>query len=252
MTKKTNSFVKQIIHLILFFVCTIPLSTKAQNIGLNGSVVDIAGDPIIGASVVENGSTNGTITNFDGEFSLSVPSHASITISYIGFETQTVPVNGRSQIKVTLKEDNEMLDEVVVIGYGTMKKSDMTGAISSVDVEDLSKRSTTNPAEALQGKIAGVNIKKTGGNAGAGVQVKIRGVKTFGDNEPLYVIDGFPGDIESVNPQDIESMEVLKDGAAAAIYGSVAANGVILITTKNGKKNDPKIDFSTYLSMTNG
>lgn len=146
MTKKTNSFVKQIIHLILFFVCTIPLSTKAQNIGLNGSVVDIAGDPIIGASVVENGSTNGTITNFDGEFSLSVPSHASITISYIGFETQTVPVNGRSQIKVTLKEDNEMLDEVVVIGYGTMKKSDMTGAISSVDVEDLSKRSTTNPA----------------------------------------------------------------------------------------------------------
>ena len=109
-----------------------------------------------------------------------------------------------------------MLDEVVVVGYGTMKKSDMTGAISSVDVDDLVKRTTTNPAEALQGKIAGVNIMKAGGNAGAGVQVKIRGVKTFGDNQPLYIIDGFPGDIENVNPQDIQSMEVLKDGAAAA------------------------------------
>ena len=144
-----------------------------------------------------------------------------------------------------------MLEEVVVIGYGTMKKSDMTGAISSVDVEELSKRTTTNPAEALQGKIAGVNIMKAGGNAGAGVQVKIRGVKTFGDNEPLYIIDGFPGDINAVNPQDIQAMEVLKDGAAAAIYGSVAANGVIIVTTKNGKKGETKIDFSAYVSMTN-
>ena len=251
MTKNTNLSTTRIIQLILFVVFTAPLSTWAQNIGLNGSVVDISGDPIIGASVLQKGTTNGSITDFDGNFSLSVPANANIIISYIGYETQTVPVNGRSQMKITLREDNEMLDEVVVIGYGTMKKSDMTGAISSVDVDDLSKRSTTNPAEALQGKIAGVNIMKSGGNAGAGVQVKIRGVKTFGDNEPLYIIDGFPGDIESVNPQDIEAMEVLKDGAAAAIYGSVAANGVILITTKNGKKGDTKIDFSTYVSMTN-
>ena len=149
-----------------------------------------------------------------------------------------------------MSEDTEVLDEVVVVGYGTMKKSDMTGAISSVDVDELAKRTTTNPAEALQGKIAGVNIMKSGGNAGAGVSVKIRGVKSFGDNEPLYIIDGFPGDINSVNPVDIQSMEVLKDGAAAAIYGSVAANGVVIITTKNGKKGETHIDFNTYLSMT--
>lgn len=151
---------------------------------------------------------------------------------------------------MTLKEDTQFLDELVVVGYGMMKKSDMTGAISSVNGDDLAKRTTTNPAEALQGKIAGVNIMKAGGNAGAGIQVKIRGVKTFGDNEPLYIIDGFPGDINSVNPQDIDSMEVLKDGAAAAIYGSVAANGVIIITTKNGKKGEVKVDFSAYVSFT--
>mgnify|MGYP005803785819 FL=1 len=126
----------------------------------------------------------------------------------------------------------------------------MTGAISSVDTEELVKRATNNPAEALQGKIAGVNIMKAGGNAGAGISVKIRGVKSFGDNEPLYIIDGFPGDINSINPVDIQSMEVLKDGAAAAIYGSVAANGVVIITTKNGKKGETHIDFNTYLSVT--
>ena len=152
---------------------------------------------------------------------------------------------------MTLAEDTEILDEVVVIGYGTMKKSDMTGAISSVDTDELIKRTTTNPAEALQGKVAGVNIMRSGGNAGAGISVKIRGVKSFGDNEPLYIIDGFPGDINSVNPVDIQSMEILKDGAAAAIYGSVAANGVIIVTTKNGKKGETHIDFNTYLSFTN-
>ena len=172
-------------------------------------------------------------------------------VSYIGYETQELKVDGRTRIDITIKENEQVLDEVVVVGYGTMKKSDMTGAISSVSGKDLAKRATTNPAEALQGKIAGVNIMKSGGNAGAGVSVKIRGVKTFGNNEPLYIIDGFPGDINAVNPQDIQSLEVLKDGAAAAIYGSVAANGVVLITTKSGAKGDVKVDFTTYLSWTN-
>lgn len=186
----------------------------------------------------------------DGNFELSVSPKGTLVISYVGFQTQEIAVNNQRNFKITLKEDTEVLDEVVVVGYGTMKKSDMTGAISSVDVDELTKRTTTNPAEALQGKIAGVNIMKSGGNAGAGVSVKIRGVKSFGDNEPLYIIDGFPGDINSVNPVDIQSMEVLKDGAAAAIYGSVAANGVVIITTKNGKKGETHIDFNTYLSMT--
>ena len=247
---KKYSLVQRVTLMALLFACLVPMGAWAQSIQLNGTVVDATGETVIGASVLEKGTTNGCITNIDGAFTLTVSPKAVIVISYVGFTTQEIPVNGQRTMKVVLKEDTEMLDEVVVVGYGTMKKSDMTGAISSVDTEELTKRATTNPAEALQGKIAGVNIIKSGGNAGAGVSVKIRGVKSFGSNEPLYIIDGFPGDIDNVNPQDIQSMEVLKDGAAAAIYGSVAANGVIIITTKNGKKGETHIDFNTYLSIT--
>ena len=180
-----NCSMKRVVKLALLFALLIPLSSLAQNIQLTGTVTDTTGETVIGASVLEKGTTNGVITNIDGNFSLNVSPKAIIVISYVGYTTQEIPLNGAKNIKVVLREDTEMLEEVVVIGYGTMKKSDMTGAISSVDVEELSKRTTTNPAEALQGKIAGVNIMKAGGNAGAGVQVKIRGVKTFGDNEPL-------------------------------------------------------------------
>ncbi|MDD2284035.1 MAG: TonB-dependent receptor [Paludibacter sp.] len=246
---KTNYFKEKVLRLILLFAFIAPTGAWAQNIRLTGSVVDAANEPIIGASVVEKGTANGVVTDLKGNFSFLVSPQATIVVSYVGYTTQEIQLNGMKTIKVTLRETTEELEEVVVVGYGTMKKSDMTGAISSVNVEELARRTTTNPAEALQGKIAGVNIMKSGGNAGAGVQVKIRGVKTFGDNQPLYIIDGFPGDIENVNPQDIQSMEVLKDGAAAAIYGSVAANGVIIVTTKNGKKGSTKIDFSTYVSI---
>ena len=165
---KKNYFKERIMLLILLFAFMTPFGALAQTIQLTGLVTDAANEPIIGASVVEKGTTNGVITDFDGNFALSVSPKATIIISYVGYATQEVPVNGKTNIRVTLKEDTEMLDEVVVVGYGTMKKSDMTGAISSVDVDDLVKRTTTNPAEALQGKIAGVNIMKAGGNAGAG------------------------------------------------------------------------------------
>lgn len=247
---KKNFSLQRVLLLALLFVCLVPLSALAQTIQLTGTVTDTKGESLIGASVLEKGTTNGCITDIDGNFTLTVSPNATMIISYVGYVTQEIALNGQKNIKVALKDDSEMLEEVVVIGYGTMKKSDMTGAISSVDTEELTKRATTNPAEALQGKIAGVNIMKSGGNAGAGVSVKIRGVKSFGSNEPLYIIDGFPGDIDNVNPQDIQSMEVLKDGAAAAIYGSVAANGVVIITTKNGKKGETHIDFNTYVSMT--
>lgn len=238
------------IYLWLLFAFLIPFGAFAQSFQLKGTVVDASGEPVIGASVLEKGTTNGIITDLDGRFMLTINPQSSLIVSYVGYKPQTLAVNGRHEIKVVLQEDAQMLEETVVIGYGTMKKSDMTGAISSVNVEDLTKRATTNPAEALQGKVAGVNILKDGGNAGSTVRVKIRGVKTFGDNEPYYVIDGFPGSIENVNPSDIESMEILKDGAAAAIYGSRAANGVVLVTTKNGKKGDIKIDFNAYVSST--
>lgn len=238
--------------LSLFILCILfaPLSMFSQSIQLKGSVLDASNYPLIGASVIEKGTTNGFITDINGNFELDVERNSSVVISYIGYLPQTILVKNQNFIKVILQENNLMLEETVVIGYGSMKKSDMTGAISSVTGESLSKRITTNASEALQGKVAGVNILKAGGNAGAAVQVKIRGVKTFGSNEPYYVIDGFPGDIAGVSPSDIESMEILKDGAAAAIYGSRAANGVIIITTKNGKKGDVMIDFSAYVSST--
>lgn len=235
---------------LLFLVFTLCGFVSAQKIEITGTVIDQTDLPIIGASILEKNTTNGTITDMDGLFSLSVNSNATLVISYMGYKTQEIAIQNKRQFNIKLEEDALLLEETIVIGYGVLKKSDMTGAISSVDVEDLSRRITTNPAEALQGKVAGVNIQKSGGIAGATVQVKIRGVKTFGDNNPLYIIDGFPGDIDNVNPQDIASMEVLKDGAAAAIYGSVAANGVIIITTKSGQKGDIKVDFSTYFTST--
>ena len=248
--KNKKLFQSNMKWLLLCITLLIPSSLLAQTIQLKGRVVDVAGEPIIGASILEKETTNGMISDFDGNFTLNVASNATIQVSFIGYKTQELAVQGKTSITITLHEDALMLEETIVIGYGTMKKSDMTGAISSVDVDELATRTTTNPAEALQGKVAGVNIQRGSGLAGSGVSVKIRGVSTFGSNEPLYVIDGFPGDIENVNPQDIASMEVLKDGAAAAIYGSVAANGVIIVTTKNGKKGDIKVDFSTYFSFT--
>ena len=203
---KLNHFMRKAVKVFLLLILVFPMNSWAQNLQLTGTIIDAENEPVIGASVIEKGTVNGVVTDFDGNFSLSVSPDATIVISYVGYMTQEIAVSGRSTIKVVLQEDVEILDEIVVVGYGTLRKSDMTGAVSSVNVEELSKRTTTNPAEALQGKIAGVNIMKAGGNAGSGVQVKIRGVKTFGNNQPLYIIDGFPGDIENVNPQDIESM----------------------------------------------
>ncbi len=235
---------------LLLLALTLCGFVSAQKIQITGTVIDQTDIPVIGASILEKNTTNGTITDIDGLFSLSVSPDATLVISYMGYKTQEIAVQNNRQFNIKLQEDALLLEETVVIGYGVLKKSDMTGAISSVDTEDLARKITTNPAEALQGKVAGVNIQKSGGIAGASIQVKIRGVKTFGDNNPLYIIDGFPGDIDNVNPQDIASMEVLKDGAASAIYGSVAANGVIIITTKSGQKGDIKVDFSTYFTST--
>ncbi|MDD4158492.1 MAG: TonB-dependent receptor [Proteiniphilum sp.] len=218
---------------------------------VTGTIADKTGEMIIGATIIEkNNPSNGTVTDYEGKFALKVAPDAVLEISYVGYMTEEVKVAGKNSLHVVLREDTKTLEELVVIGYGKLRKSDLTGAISSIDVDELAKRTTTNPAEALQGKVSGINVQKAGGNAGSGVQIKIRGVKTFGDNNPLYIIDGFPGNINNINPQDIESMEILKDGAAAAIYGSIAANGVVLITTKSGKKGETKIEFSSYLSRT--
>ena len=235
--------------LLMMLVWFIPFGAMAQGYSLKGTVVDNKGITIPGVNILIKGTTNGVATDIDGNFELIVDNGNVLVVSFTGYKTQEVPVTGQNNIKVTLLEDVEQLEEVVVIGYGTLKKSDLTGAIASVDGETLANKATVNPAEALQGQVPGVSVARYGGLAGQGVSVKIRGVGTYGSSEPLYIIDGFPGDISTLAPQDIKSMEILKDGAAGAIYGSVAANGVVIITTKSGKKGEVKVDINSYVSV---
>lgn len=243
-----SGFLMRILTLVMLLGC-VPFGAMAQNYLLKGTVVDNKGETIPGVNILVKGTTTGVATDFDGNFTLNVENGNVLVISFTGYKTQEVPVIGQNDIKITLLEDIEQLEEVVVIGYGTLKKSDLTGAIASVDGEKLANKATVNPAEALQGQVPGVSVARYGGLAGQGVSVKIRGVGTYGSSEPLYIIDGFPGDISTLAPQDIKSMEILKDGAAGAIYGSVAANGVVIITTKNGKKGEVKVDINSYVSV---
>lgn len=233
---------------ILEVAPTVIQEQQDETRSIKGKVVDVTGVGLPGVNVFVEGTTNGTITNIDGEYELNVNSdNPNIVFSFIGFQMQTIAMNGRSQLDITLVEESIGLDEVVAVGYGVQKKSDLTGAVASIKSEDLAKVAATNASEQLQGRMAGVSVVKNGGSPGSGVAVKVRGVGTVGNNDPLYVIDGIPGDLYYVNPSDIERMEVLKDGAAAAIYGSRAANGVILVSTKKGKEGKAKIAIDSYM-----
>lgn len=221
---------------------------------ISGKVTDNLNNTLPGVSISIKDTKYNAATDIDGFYTITYTSNGTnptIVFSYLGFIEKTETIDNRSDINVSMQEETNKLNEVIVIGYGSQKKSNVTGAISSVKKESIETRATTNPAEALQGLVAGVNVQKSGGVAGSAVSVKIRGVNTFGKTEPLYIIDGFQGDITTVNPTNIESMEVLKDGAAAAIYGSVAANGVIIVTTKSGQKEGVKVDFSSFLAYKN-
>ena len=217
---------------------------------VSGTVSDAMG-PVIGASVMEKGTGNGAITDYDGNFSLSVKPGATLVITYIGYMTQEVKVGSESHISVTLQEDLNSLDEVVVVGYGVQKKKLVTGATVQVKGEDIMKLNTTNPLQAMQGQTPGVNISSTSGQPGSDMKVRIRGLGTIGNASPLYLIDGVGGDISTVNPADIESIDVLKDAASAAIYGAQAANGVVLITTRSGKEGKATLSFDGYYGVQN-
>ena len=223
---------------------------------ITGTVVDASG-PVIGASVVEKGkSGNGVITDFDGNFSLSVSPGATIVISYIGYETQEIKVGNQSNFSITLKEDNAQLDEVVVVGYGTQKKKLVTGATVQVKGEDIAKLNTTNALTAMQSSTPGVQITQSSSQPGKGFKVNIRGVGTIGTSSPLLIIDGINAGtaddgLNGLNPNDIESIDVLKDAASAAIYGARAANGVILVTTKQGKAGKIQIQYDGYVGWSN-
>ena len=233
MNKKDS--IKRLILSVLSLMVAVPLLFAQNIVQVSGKVVDIQNEPMIGVSVLEKGTTNGTITDIDGNYQISVRQGATLVFSYIGYITQEKTVSANT-LNVTMDEDMQALDEVVVIGYGVQRKSSLTGAVSSVKSEDLEARTIARPEMALQGKTAGVQVLSSTARPGASPSVRIRGISSNGSSEPLYVIDGrIASDIGGIDPNDIESMEVLKDGASAAIYGAAAGNGVVLITTKRGK-----------------
>jgi TonB-linked SusC/RagA family outer membrane protein len=222
---------------------------------ITGTVVDAMG-PVIGASVVEKGTTNGTVTDFDGNFTLNVNPGATIVISFIGFETQEIKVGNQDNFQITMKDDNAVLEEVVVVGYGVQKKKLVTGATVQVKGEDIAKLNTTNALTAMQASTPGVNITQTSSQPGKGFKVNIRGVGTIGESSPLLIIDGInagtaDNGLNGLNPNDIESIDVLKDAASAAIYGARAANGVILVTTKQGKAGKVQLQYDGFVGWSN-
>ena len=225
-------------------------STEKAKKKVTGTVSDENGEPIIGANVVEKGTTNGTITDMDGRFTLDVTEGTTLQISYIGYKEREIKAGNRPTLSVVLAEDTENLDEVVVIGYGTVKKRDLTGAVSSVKSDALMELPTNNISQALQGRVPGVQIQQNSGEPGGNMQIRIRGANSIsGDNEPLWIINGFPGDQTMLNSSDIESIEVLKDASATAIYGSRGANGVILVTTKQAREGRVSFDYEGSYSV---
>ena len=218
---------------------------------ITGTVSDSQG-PVIGASIVEKGTTNGTVTDLDGNFTLNVKSGATLVISYIGYTTQEIATGSQSNFNVTLEEDNAQLDEVVVVGYGVQKKKLVTGATVQVKGDEIAKLNTTNALEAMQSSTPGVQITQSSTQPGKGYKVYIRGIGTTGNSAPLYVIDGVAGgSLDDINPNDIESIDILKDAASAAIYGARAANGVILVTTKQGKAGKIEISYNGAIGWSN-
>ena len=236
---------------LLLLLCLIPLCSIAQNITVKGIVKDNLGESVIGANVTEKGTTNGMITDLDGNFSLTVQKNATLVISYIGYVTQEIAIKGNTNLNITLKEDSKALEEVVVIGYGTARKSDVTGSIASVGGDKLQEMPSTNITYALQNRVAGVDMTQTSSQPGATMQIRIRGTRSLtASNDPLVVLDGIPfmGNLSDINPGDIKSMDILKDASSTAIYGSRGANGVILITTNRGAQGTPaKFTYNGYV-----
>jgi TonB-linked SusC/RagA family outer membrane protein len=237
--------------MLLTFLFLGIFNTFGQNTIVKGTVTDKNKVPLPGVAItVKGNSIKGTETDFDGNFSIKIAkSETSLVFSYLGFKNREISIGKQTFINIILEEDAESLDEIVVVGYGTQKKSDVTGAVGQVKSEELNKIAVSNPTEALQGRVAGVTVVKSSGSPGAGVDIKIRGVGTNGNNEPLYIVDGVQASSYFIDPNNIESIEILKDVSSAAIYGTRAANGVVIITTKKGKSGAPKVEFDSYVSF---
>lgn len=247
------TFVHLFSFAVIILLCLPIMSVKAvpsQTSTVSGVVISGTDElPLVGVSVLVKETANGTITDIDGNFKLNVVSGQTLVFSYIGYVTQEIVVTDQKSLNVILKEDTEILDEVVVVGYGVQKKKLVTGATVQVKGESLAKMNTNSPLQGMQGQTPGVNISSTSGQPGSDMKVSIRGLGTVGNSSPLYLIDGVGGDISTLNPADIESIDILKDAASAAIYGAQAANGVVLITTKSGKEGKAQISFDAYYGV---
>lgn len=237
--------------LLFFFLMMCPSMVSAQNTVTIGGTVSSKGEPLIGAVVKEKGTTKATATNIDGVYSLTVQENAILEISYVGYKTKEIKVNGQKMIDIELEENVNMLDEVVAIGYGVQQKKLVTGATVQVKGDVIAQQNTVSPLSGLQGLTPGVSIVKNNGKPGEGFNVLIRGAGTMHDSEPLCIIDGQPGDLNALNPSDIETVDILKDAASAAIYGARAANGVILVTTKRAQKGKTNITYDGYVGIQN-
>lgn len=256
MNKTVRNAVVRIRYLVLFLMM-VPLCALAQNVNVFGTVTDAnSGEEVIGATVKVKGSNSGSITDFEGKYKISVRPGATLEVSYVGYQTKQVKVAGAGELNIQIAEDVNMLEQVVVVGYGVMKRSDLTGSVSSIDEKAIKQGVNTSIEQAMQGRIAGVQVTQNSGAPGGGISVQIRGINSLSGNEPLYVIDGIAmsgntssntSALASINPSDITSIEVLKDASATAIYGSRASNGVVLITTKRGEDGKAKIQYEGYM-----
>lgn len=238
---------------LFFLLCLVPMWALAQSVSVRGTIKDALGEPIIGASIMETGSTNGTMTDIDGNYTLQVSSQGKLSVSYIGYISQVINVSGKSRIDVILEEDSKQLDEVVVIGYGTQRKEAVTGSVVSMKGDMLREVQTGNISSALQGRTAGVEMAQTSSRPGASMQIRIRGTRSLNaDNDPLVVLDGIPfaGSLSDINPNDIKSLDILKDASSTAIYGSRGANGVIMVTTNKGQKEQKaQMSYNGYFGI---
>lgn len=234
------------LSLLICFLAISAFAYAQQRV--TGTVTDAAGQPVIGANVIVEGTMTGTTTGIDGQFSIEVPSaKTKLTISYLGYKNEVVNVAGKTNVVVKLTEDAALLDDVVVVGYGTVKKRDLTGAVASIKAEDIARTPTSNVMEAIQGQVAGFDITRSNGDVGASMNMSLRGNRSVNaTNEPLFIIDGMEGSFDELNPNDIASIEVLKDASSTAIYGSAGANGVVIITTKNPQKDKFSVNLDAY------
>lgn len=249
---KTFINVKNMRVLLIMLFAFLSVNAIAQNI--TGTVKDNLGEPVIGASVMEKGTSNGTITDVNGQFTLRASGKYPIEVSYIGYAKQVFSLKGKTTFSIVLEEDANTLDEVVVVGYGTVRKADLSGSVVSISKEDIKGTPTSNVMEALQGKIAGADIMMGSGAVGEDVDILLRGSRSInGSNDPLFIIDGVQGaSYSQLNPNDIEQIDVLKDASSTAIYGSAGANGVIIITTKRGAAGKVTVNLDTKYSISGG